>query len=239
MDSGEDVFDECGYNAPTLDDFTDEELETELAKRAAGKHQSVVGSSIKVIDGRCVVPSGIPIEDVAAFVHRWVHEPENYNEDGFRCPACTQFVKIWKRPLDKWIALFVIWLVGRFRRLNDWIPYKEGPMIHKRASGPDYSKSKYFGLALPADKVSASGPAKGLWRPTDLGMSWAEGEAAVPEYVYVFADKVVFESPEKITVHDALKKNWKWSDVFSKCSFPRADAKMVPWFFGKADGADD
>ena len=112
---------------------------------------------------------------------------------GTPCPCCNQRVQLYRRRLRANHARFLVDLV----RLST----PEEPWVHYRRCffrGRDYNFLPDFGLA-------ETGPTgSGLWRPTQLGVSFVTDDARVPAWVGIYNNTLISRSEETVTIHHCL-----------------------------------
>jgi len=120
--------------------------------------------------------------------------------DGTRCPCCTQFVKLYGRPLTGSLGYCLKWLV----RAVSGLPVETGPRglvvgtytgedevwVDARRSAPDSVMREKHYASLAYWRLVDVRP-EGWVRPTVLGIAFACGAEEIPNRAYVFLGRVV------------------------------------------------
>jgi len=119
------------------------------------------------------------------------------------CPCCGQTVKKYPRALTSTMARQLIQIYHENKPVN----YKA--MRERGSSGDaDYSKLRHWGLVEQA-KV-------GWWQITQRGRLFVEGILYVPRKVHVYDNRIVGESVDVISVHDALGEKFDYDELMRK-----------------------
>lgn len=158
---------------------------------------------------------------------------------GARCPCCTQYVKIYKRPLGAPMARWLIWLVRTWEQLDKtrygstprfgfdrkfeegnsrgvWIDIRNSPV-----RGGDYAKLVHWGLVEnKADVVKKDNGAKdtrdsGLWRPTYKGIDFVHRRIEVPSHVLLYDNRKIGEEDKLIDISEALGKKHSYRELMN------------------------
>lgn len=137
---------------------------------------------------------------------------ENWDE-GANCPCCTQFVKIWREPIHAGQAVWLIYLVKAYQQDKEWVSVKD---INSKAGmrGGDYAKLRYWGLIeqMPAN-TDPTKRASGYWRPTEQGISFAEGHITVQKKTKTYDKKLLGFEGELVSIHDALGTKFNYEEL--------------------------
>jgi hypothetical protein len=120
-------------------------------------------------------------------------------------------VKLYKRPMCKEKAQFLIWLVQTYERevarygrsardLDIWIDIQHAPL-----RGGEYAKVHHWGLAdkHPGATLGVS-RGNGLWRPTAKGIDFVYDRVTVPSHIYLFDNNLENVTAEQISIRQAL-----------------------------------
>src|SRR5947209_7322775 len=86
-------------------------------------------------------------------------------EEGYRCPCCTQFAKVYRRPIHATMARE---LIALYRTAGtDWCDPPQSAALR----GGDLAKCRYWGLIEAQEGEREDGSDRiGIWRMTDLGV---------------------------------------------------------------------
>lgn len=142
-------------------------------------------------------------------------------DEGAECPACTQFVKIYRRKITSSMAYALILLYQYFENnpgqewvhMNDYLNSIEGLPFPVKSG--DNAKLRYWDLLeeKPEMRDDKSDRA-GYWKITELGRQFVQGEVTVKSHVKVFNSKRYGDLiGEEITVHDALGSRFNYSEL--------------------------
>jgi len=150
---------------------------------------------------------------------------------GATCPCCQQFVKLYRRPLNKSMA-FVLLLIARYYRRYDVRPdewlHVPSYITEVVASNPrraaavrgDWAKLKFWGLLEEKPDVRADGsPRVGYWRMTPLGRQFVAREVKVPSHVYLYNGEPLQKTVEgMVTIDDALGTEFSYAEIMEDAS---------------------
>ena len=133
---------------------------------------------------------------------------------GCKCPACDQYVKVYKRPLNSGMARILIEMYklgdSEYHHIKDHLR-KEG-----LKNGHDWTLLRFWGMIDPMIKEEEdSGATKlGLWRITDTGKQFVEGKIRVSRRVRIYNKKMLgFEPNEMTTIQDALGDHFSYEQL--------------------------
>ena len=148
---------------------------------------------------------------------------------GAPCPACNQFVKLYKRPFNKSMAYVLLLIARYYRRVevrqDDWLHVPSyiaetavGNPRRAAAVRGDWAKLKYWGLIEEKPDVRDDGSARvGYWRMTPLGRQFVAREAKVPSHVYVYNGEPMQKTVEEmITIDDALGVDFSYAEIMAE-----------------------
>lgn len=142
-------------------------------------------------------------------------------DEGAECPACTQFVKIYRRKITSSMAYALILLYQYFEsnpdqeyvHMNDYLNSIEGLPFPVKSG--DNAKLRYWDLLeeKPEQREDGSNRA-GFWKLTELGRQFVQGEATVKSHVKVFNSKRYGELlGEEITIREALGNKFNYNEL--------------------------
>jgi hypothetical protein len=149
-------------------------------------------------------------------VRSWLRE--NVDE-GAICPACTQLVKIYKRPLTKAMATFLVRASrvqgGEWFHVQDFI---EADRYVSRTVAGDFAKLKHWGLIEEELIRRPDGGRAGWWRLTELGLLFSHERVRVRKYVRLFDNNLIgFDGPE-ILIADAFRNPFDYAEIMANAA---------------------
>lgn len=137
---------------------------------------------------------------------------EAVGQKGGACPCCGQHVQVYRRSIYKRMAKCLIWLVSVYT--GDWISLKGGPLFR----GGDNAKLSYWHLIKHHPEDSD------LYKPTKIGVRFAQRDLRLPKYAYVYDGMVQGFSKEKVNIDDCLEGDFDLSDIGIPAWSPYGDA---------------
>ncbi len=143
-------------------------------------------------------------------------------EQGAECPCCHQFVKRYRRKLNRGMAQFLIRLWIRTR--EGYNPEKGGRWVHSAEFqdlmyNRDYSKLHWWGLIEPhpnsREEALPDRSSNGLWRITPLGVEFVLRRTRVPSHSLSFNKKVYGFEGNQIDIIEALGKKFNYAELMA------------------------
>ena len=145
---------------------------------------------------------------------------------GATCPCCNQFVKCYKRPMNKSMAYVLLLMECHFRGdvIEEWlhVPSYIAEMVSdnpRRAAAVrgDWAKLKFWGLIEEKPEVRSDGsPRVGYWKLTSLGRQFARRQVKVPSHVYIYNGEPLQRAvEEQITIDDALGTEFNYDEIMA------------------------
>ncbi len=136
---------------------------------------------------------------------------------GVHCPACEQFVKVYRRPMHATMALTLIRLY-HLDRLDVFIPrYHHVKEIVKGISDTgtnDFSKLRYWGLIEEEPKGSSlNKKSSGMWKITTDGINFVRGSIEVPSRVIILNKRFLGFTGEPVTIQKVLGERFNYHDL--------------------------
>lgn len=137
------------------------------------------------------------------------------NGEQLPCPVCSQNCKLYKRKLNAMQAVFLCWLVNRFRDNGGcWINV---PKEYKRNIGGEYGKLAHWELIeLKPNDDDPSKRTSGLWRPTLKGIDFVNEVQTVPKYIYLYNNLLHKVSKEQTTIREALGDKFDYEELMER-----------------------
>jgi len=153
----------------------------------------------------------------------WRHAIEG---DGGHCPVCTRWGKLYRRTINRNMALSLRWLHNKSTQrveqgLDEWfsVPESKTNWVIRRQ---EVGKMRWWGLTeRPAKndpvlgRVKTKAKQSGLWRCTPEGVAFLKGDITVPECVWVHKDNVEATSSEKVSWEDCIPANFNYAELMS------------------------
>jgi len=139
-------------------------------------------------------------------------------KDGVSCPCCNRRVKEYQRNMNREMALFMLGLVALYYETGDWVHYKKCFLRAAGASSElhmrhDYGYVQFWGLAVKKANVDPTKNASGFWKPTELGVQFAQGQISVRSYIKHVNDDLTGWSEQLVTVQDALGTELNYAEI--------------------------
>lgn len=134
--------------------------------------------------------------------------------DGGHCPVCDRWGKVYKRNINKTMAVSLIWLCKQ--ELKDgWIDVPARAPKWLVASN-QLSTLKWWGL-VERNEPSEKGSTKfsGLWKPTQKGIDFSLNKTTLPKSVYTYNDKVEDYGSEEIYIEQCFDEYFDYQDVMN------------------------
>ena len=132
-------------------------------------------------------------------------------EKGVECPACFQFAKIYRRPVNSSMARG---LIATYRAFGREFGYLQDV---RRANGEtdnrEESKLRYWGLLEEEPTRRPDGGRAGWWRVTQHGEQWIRGEVVIPKYAEIYNGECLGLIGEPTTIRQALGKKFDLAEL--------------------------
>lgn len=135
---------------------------------------------------------------------------------GARCPVCTQFSKMYKRPLYGTIAQDLIRLYRACEFDSNF--YHIGEFSSRKASGGgDFAKLVYWGLVeeKEKDEDDTTTRTSGYWRITGKGELFVQGEITVPSHVKIYDGRCLGLTGEQVSIKDVLGDKFDYEELMN------------------------
>jgi hypothetical protein len=122
---------------------------------------------------------------------------------GVSCPLCTQFAKIYKRPIESGMAFGLIEMyLSRGRE-----PFHTAFLAMVR--GP--AKLRYWDLVAEDDEKGT-----GWWHITDLGESFIRGTARVQKYALIYDAHFIGLDGPLVTIQECLGNKFDRAELLGR-----------------------
>ncbi len=135
---------------------------------------------------------------------------------GTGCGACGQLCQCRPRTIHVTMARFLIGLVRRYEKNNQW------HSVHERWAKliycGDVGKLRYWGLAINKELEESDGDKRtsGFWKPTTEGIQFVRREITVIKRMWDFDGKVYFSDGPQVDIVDCLNNKFKYSDLMGE-----------------------
>ena len=160
----------------------------------------------------------------------WV---EQNRDVGVDCPCCYHPCRIYPRVLNATTARSLCWLVraaagervqvaeGDYRVLPLDRGYVDVPRFAPAwvVRTNQHSALRWWQLAERAPNEDKHKRDSGMWRPTPLGIAFAESRALVPKRVFHYRGDAVGYGEEMTSIVEALGENFDYSEVMARPVF--------------------
>ena len=133
---------------------------------------------------------------------------------GAACPCCTQFAKIYKRPLTYSMvhALALIYKSGTkdFFHVEEYLKEEDCSASIRG----DFPKLRFWLMLEAYDESREDGSKRnGYYKITGLGEQFLKGNIAVPSFVKLYNNKKYGESDEMINIEQAVKNKFNYREL--------------------------
>ncbi len=146
---------------------------------------------------------------------------------GAPCPCCNQFVKCYRRPMNKSMAYVLLLMESYFSGdvVDEWlhVPSFIAEMVSdnpRRAAAVrgDWAKLKLWGLIEEKPDIRNDGsPRVGYWKMTRLGRQFARRQVKVASHVFIYNGEPLQRVVEdQITIDDALGTEFSYDEIMGE-----------------------
>jgi hypothetical protein len=135
---------------------------------------------------------------------------------GTKCPICERHLRQWKRALNAGQAAALIYLVKKAKFSGEWVEMRSNESPRFVVMVNDFSQLVHWGL-IEKKKGDDNSPS-GIFRATQLGISFVAGEDVVPTHVYLLNNEVKGWSHSTFSIKDALKKKFDYDELLNSAS---------------------
>lgn len=134
-------------------------------------------------------------------------------DDGYACPCCTQFAKVYRRKVNSSMARGLIAAYHAHGREYGYL--QDVRRVHGQTDNREESKLRYWGLMEEeADIRRDDGGRAGWWRVTERGETWALGTISIPKYARIYDGRLLNLVPgEQVTILDALGDRFNYREL--------------------------
>jgi len=133
-------------------------------------------------------------------------------EQGLDCPCCGRYVKLYKRKLHSEMATFLMQLVRQYNNVPRWYSTRE-LIISARKASTDGSYLVHWGLIERKQSTNSSGDSCGMYKPTKLGIRFAQNQVSVPSHLHMVCGEVAGFSENHIYIEDCLETPFEFAQL--------------------------
>lgn len=139
-------------------------------------------------------------------------------KEGSKCKVCNQFVKMYKKKIDSQMAYFLFKL-NKLTKDNPLTPFfhvQDDINVTMKVGGA-WAKLRYWELIeeMPKDSMTTEKRTSGMWRITDKGISFIEGNVSVPKYVKLYNQTFYGYEGDDVYIHDVIKEKFNYRELMS------------------------
>jgi hypothetical protein len=141
------------------------------------------------------------------------------NGKGETCPCCTQFVKVYKRPLNSSMCKALILIYKHSVNGADFIHVEK--MLKEESCEAsvrgDFPKLRFWGFLEPMEEAREDESCRnGMYKITENGRLFVEEMIIAPTYVKVFNNRYMGSSKEMTTISKAIKNKFDYKQLMQK-----------------------
>lgn len=129
------------------------------------------------------------------------------------CPCCGRYAQVYKRRIYSTPAAQLI-LLKTLNGANEFV-HSSRLLFNGTTSVGDFAKAKYWELIEEKPNTSDEKNRSGYWKLTELGFRFVLGDIVIPEYVYIFDDKVIEWAGKDVSIKDCLGKKYNYSELMA------------------------
>ncbi len=137
-------------------------------------------------------------------------------KEGCKCPACNQHVKLYKKKVDSQMAYFLIKLFTLTKKnpTKGYFHVQDDINISFKVGGA-FAKLRYWELIeeQPKDNADTNKRTSGMWRITNKGMMFVEGNLSISKYVKLYNQTFFGYEGDKVSIHEALKDKFNYQEL--------------------------
>jgi len=137
---------------------------------------------------------------------------EEARDKGCDCPVCGQFVKVYKRKINSFMARQLIHMHKNYGN-GQWVHARN--LVLGSTSCGDLSKLSYWGLIQkqPHNEGDDGKKTSGFWRITDKGNEFAAGRGYVEAYAMVYNGRCLELTGEPVTIQQCLGDKFDYMEL--------------------------
>ncbi|UCC74933.1 MAG: hypothetical protein JSV86_10405 [Gemmatimonadota bacterium] len=133
---------------------------------------------------------------------------------GRRCPCCGQFAKRYRYRLSANCCHFLVWLYWK-DHANPGAFHSVRMMPQKIMASRDYTRPVHYGLIEEEPNGNPKKHRSGNWRINGDGREFVEKKRAVPEYMYVYNEHILYFDGEPVTIDHFSGKHFDYAEAMA------------------------
>ena len=155
-------------------------------------------------------------------------------DQGVSCPFCDQYVKLYRRKINRSNAMCLIEFFKIWKRdgpgwyhISDLI--KENDTLATRLNGGEFARMRLFGLIeeKKKDDEDTHKRTSGYWRLTREGEMFILGKITKPDKVHIYNGQVMGFSETQTTIKQALGKSFNYEKLMGDyLNYPDDDGQF-------------
>lgn len=150
--------------------------------------------------------------DLSATLREVKHYLKENWLQGAECPACNQFVKMYKHKIN---GIAVSDLI-RLYKLTESSDEQYHHISHfSRDRGGAFAKLVHWGLAESQINEDTSKRTSGMWAITEKGKRFVQCDIEVPQYAYLYNSECKAMSPNTVDVTEALGTKFDYAELMA------------------------
>lgn len=190
------------------------------SKKSVEKERAVPPELVRQYPSLLLVLPQLDRERQDRFVAEEQIRLDGARASGTRCECCGQHVQVYRRTLYGSMARWLISLTratqivtvtmrdGVSTQAYSWTQARDIPQ-----RGGDYAKLAYWDLVEQHPDVPAEKRDSGLWRPTARGVNFVFGRVTIPQYAYVYAERVIGLGGPERDIRTCLGKKFNYEEL--------------------------
>ena len=137
-------------------------------------------------------------------------------ETGTDCPACGQYVKLYKRKINSAMAWVLIILYKRHFTDDGWVHVENYLKTQNTPASlrGDFPKLRFWGLLeqMAGEREDGS-PRVGMYRLTEKGRQFVEGKITVPEKLGFFNQQIYKVDSDQVNIKQTLNNKFNYDEL--------------------------
>lgn len=135
------------------------------------------------------------------------------SKTGCICPCCNRLVKIYKRKLNRGMALELIDLYSLSCNNLETIFFHHTQFA--KVSGGELSKLLHWGLVCEKPNTVDDKKTSGFWGITQKGILFVENKISVEKYIYLLDAELISYSIENTNIIDSLGSKFNYQELMN------------------------
>lgn len=138
------------------------------------------------------------------------------------CPCCKRHAQLYKRSITSTMARQ---LLEAYELGGSWQYIHVKELAKGRSSAGDFTKLKHWNLIKPKEHNEGDDGKKtiGMWMLTPAATHFIAGTTDMPKYLYIFDDRVLQFSEEKVLFRDCLDEPFDYKDLQKRVTLQKGE----------------